>query len=102
MTSSSPKCVSQRVRRALAGQPCAVCTRPDDLEYDHIVPKCKGGSASLANIQRLCRVCNILKRDLGSNEAAALWIKENPIQFSRKQQLRTDRLDSIRRGEHIF
>ncbi|MFN9954623.1 MAG: HNH endonuclease, partial [bacterium] len=33
---------------------CGGCGSPLDLEYDHIVPRCKGGTDHVTNIQILC------------------------------------------------
>ena len=37
---------------------CGGCGSPLDLEYDHVVPRCEGGSDHPSNIQILCHHCN--------------------------------------------
>lgn len=57
---SIPRDVRQRVWQKYSGR-CADCTATDYLEFDHIIPHSKGGSNSDANIQLLCRRCNLKK-----------------------------------------
>ena len=42
----------------LDGDACENCGSTYALEWDHIVPKAKGGSDDLSNLRRLCRSCN--------------------------------------------
>ena len=43
---------------------CILCSSPENLHFDHIVPFSKGGTSLLAkNIQLLCAKHNLLKRD---------------------------------------
>lgn len=58
-----PRDVRQRVWQRYSGR-CAECNAADYLEFDHIVPVAKGGSNSDANVQLLCRKCNLKKSDL--------------------------------------
>jgi 5-methylcytosine-specific restriction endonuclease McrA len=57
-----------------AGWRCAICgvrtpadhrgtIRPDAPEIDHIIPIAAGGDHTHANVQCLCRLCNIAKGD---------------------------------------
>ena len=55
--------VRQRVWVKYAGR-CAECGATDYLEFDHIIPVAKGGSNGEANVQLLCRRCNLQKSDL--------------------------------------
>ena len=57
-----PRDVRQRAWQRYGGQ-CAECGAEDYLEFDHIIPVAKGGSSSDANVQLLCRRCNLKKSD---------------------------------------
>lgn len=59
---SIPRDVRQRTWQKFGGK-CAECNAVDYLEFDHIIPVAKGGSNSDANIQLLCRRCNLKKSD---------------------------------------
>lgn len=56
--------VSDRVRYEVlsaANGKCALCGKGKDeepLEVDHIVPRSKGGTNDISNLQALCRTCN--------------------------------------------
>ena len=54
--------IRQRVWQRYGGR-CADCGASEYLEFDHIVPVAKGGSNSEANVQLLCRKCNLSKSD---------------------------------------
>jgi hypothetical protein len=54
--------VRQRVWQQYGGR-CADCGATQYLEFDHIVPRAKGGSNAEANVQLLCRGCNSRKSD---------------------------------------
>lgn len=58
-----PRDVRQRVWQRY-GARCAECTATDYLEFDHIIPVAKGGSNTDANVQLLCRKCNLKKSDM--------------------------------------
>lgn len=40
------------------GQCCLKCKSKEDLSVDHILPRSKGGTNSIFNLQTLCRKCN--------------------------------------------
>ena len=58
-----PREVRQRVWQRYGGR-CAECGAAHYVQFDHIVPVAKGGSNSDANVQLLCRGCNLKKSDL--------------------------------------
>lgn len=57
-----PRDVRQRIWQKYGGR-CADCGSDQYLEFDHIVPRSRGGSDSDANVQLLCRGCNGKKSD---------------------------------------
>jgi 5-methylcytosine-specific restriction endonuclease McrA len=45
------------------GNQCVWCGATAELQLDHVIPICKGGSdLDVDNFQTLCRDCNALKR----------------------------------------
>jgi len=57
-----PREVRQRVWQKYGGR-CAECGATDYLEFDHIIPVARGGNNTDANVQLLCRMCNLKKSD---------------------------------------
>jgi hypothetical protein len=52
-----PKEVKIAVWRRDEGR-CADCKERERLEYHHIIPRSKGGSSSVRNVELLCETCN--------------------------------------------
>jgi len=66
MKADADRYVPQDVRQAVwqrDGGKCVQCRADNYLEYDHIIPHSKGGANSVANVQLLCRSCNLKKSD---------------------------------------
>lgn len=42
---------------------CGISRQEIQIDVDHVVPRSKGGSNDLSNLQALCRTCNAQKRD---------------------------------------
>ena len=57
-----PQDVKNAVWQRDAGK-CVQCGATSYLEFDHIIPHTKGGANTVANIQLLCRSCNLKKSD---------------------------------------
>ena len=58
--------IPQHVKAAVwqrDGGRCVQCGENTYLEFDHVIPRSKGGATSEANIQLLCRRCNQQKSD---------------------------------------
>ena len=54
--------ISRRALFARDGWKCAYCgTTAGRLTLDHIIPRSKGGTDDLGNLQTLCKKCNIGK-----------------------------------------
>jgi len=49
---------------------CGTSSRDNQIDVDHIVPRAKGGSNDISNLQALCRTCNAQKRDRDDTDFA--------------------------------
>jgi 5-methylcytosine-specific restriction endonuclease McrA len=48
---------------------CTYCGTPDDLTFDHLTPRSKGGRTTWENIVTACAPCNLRKGGRGPREA---------------------------------
>ncbi|WP_354129760.1 HNH endonuclease [Bradyrhizobium sp. RT3b] len=44
------------------GGACRHCGATENLQYDHIIPRSRGGSGSASNVELLCGMCNNKKK----------------------------------------
>jgi 5-methylcytosine-specific restriction endonuclease McrA len=56
-------------------QYCGVHTRADELTYDHVLPRSRGGPTSWENIVAACRPCNAVKGSRTPKEAGMKLLK---------------------------
>lgn len=70
------------------GYKCVICGRSEkegyELHVDHIIPKDKGGKATLENGQTLCSICNFRKKNYNQTESGKrmflrLWEMANNL-----------------------
>ena len=40
---------------------CQYCGAPDDLTFDHVIPRCSGGQTTWENVVAACSPCNLRK-----------------------------------------
>lgn len=86
-------------KRKLWGSPCVICGTTGDTEIDHVIPRSRGGSNRIENLQPLCRVCNAIKGHSRSNADVINWIITFPDKFKLKQMARVIRREAILRNE---
>jgi ATP adenylyltransferase len=76
----APGSLRYEVIRA-AGQRCAACgatTKEQSLHVDHIIPRSRGGTTELANLQALCAACNLGKSNRDDTDFRALPLDADP------------------------
>ncbi|MBL8925873.1 MAG: HNH endonuclease [Pseudonocardia sp.] len=61
-TAAVPQHVKSAVYQRDSGR-CCECGARSYLEFDHVIPRSKGGATSVNNLQLLCRRCNLRKGD---------------------------------------
>lgn len=52
---------------------CKYCKARTNLTIDHKIPKIKGGSNALPNLQCLCRRCNSIKSGMTDRQVRSLF-----------------------------
>ena len=62
-----------KVKKLLKMNRCKYCRNKENLTADHKIPKIKGGSDDLKNLQCLCKKCNGIKSDLTDKQVRRLW-----------------------------
>jgi 5-methylcytosine-specific restriction endonuclease McrA len=60
---------------ALKGRTCWLCRKPGANSADHRIPRSKGGSDELENLEPAHQACNSLRGDQDLEQ----WFAENPV-----------------------
>jgi 5-methylcytosine-specific restriction endonuclease McrA len=60
---------------------CQYCGSRDDLTFDHLIPRSKGGTTTWENVVAACSSCNLLKSDRLPDEVR-MWPYKMPYQPS--------------------
>ena len=57
---------------------CQYCGSPDDLTFDHVIPRSKGGQTEWENVVTACSPCNLRKADKLPKQAE-MYPYQNPF-----------------------
>jgi len=60
---------------------CQYCGDTDDLTFDHLIPRSKGGQTVWENVLAACSPCNLLKGSKSCAEAS-MWPRQKPYRPS--------------------
>jgi 5-methylcytosine-specific restriction endonuclease McrA len=58
---------------------CQYCGDGDDLTFDHLVPRSRGGHTTWANVVTACAPCNLKKGNKGCREVS-MWPRQAPFE----------------------
>jgi 5-methylcytosine-specific restriction endonuclease McrA len=70
---------------------CQYCGSRDDLTFDHLVPRSRGGCTTWENVVAACSVCNLRKGGLGAGQSG-MWPAQMPYQPTVQDLHRNGRL----------
>lgn len=70
---------------------CQYCAAPDDLTFDHIVPRSKGGQTTWENVVAACSPCNLRKGNM-TMQQARMYPRQAPFAPTVHQLHRNGRL----------
>jgi 5-methylcytosine-specific restriction endonuclease McrA len=58
---------------------CQYCGEPEDLTFDHMVPRSRGGQTTWNNVVTACAPCNLRKGNKGCGDVG-MWPRQRPFQ----------------------
>jgi len=70
---------------------CQYCSARDDLTFDHLIPRAKGGLTTWENVVTACSPCNLRKSDRMPADVN-MWPRQKPFQPSITDLHRNGRL----------
>jgi 5-methylcytosine-specific restriction endonuclease McrA len=70
---------------------CQYCGARDDLTFDHLLPRSRGGHTTWDNVVAACSPCNLRKGNLTTDESK-MWPSQRPFQPSVQHLHRNGRL----------
>ena len=70
---------------------CQYCGARDDLTFDHLLPRSRGGHTTWSNVVAACSPCNLRKGNLTPDESK-MWPSQRPFQPSVQHLHRNGRL----------
>ncbi|MFC5387212.1 HNH endonuclease [Aquamicrobium segne] len=56
---------------------CQYCNATEDLTFDHLIPRCRGGMTTWENIVAACSSCNLRKGGMLPSQAK-MWPRQKP------------------------
>ena len=73
-------------------RPCQYCGHHEDLTFDHVIPRSKGGTTTWENVVAACSACNLRKSDRLPDDVR-MWPAKMPFQPD---------IDDLRRNGRLF
>jgi 5-methylcytosine-specific restriction endonuclease McrA len=58
---------------------CQYCGSKDDLTFDHVLPRSRGGTTCWENVVTACSPCNLAKADKIAS-VAKMWPRQKPYE----------------------
>ncbi len=62
-----------KIKQELKMNKCRFCLSTENLTIDHVIPKSKGGTDDIKNLQCLCKRCNTMKSSFTNGQLRSIW-----------------------------